>query len=254
MRINPPTYVDLPTASGPMRTHLFQPWSGFVGGQQGARYPGVVLYSEIYQMTAPIARTAATIAGKGFFVAVPEVYHEFEPPGTVLAYDKVGTDRGNELKTTKRLDHYDDDARAIIDYFANSGDCTGNVGAIGICLGGHLAFRAAMHPEVKACVCLYATDIHEHSLAAGMNDNTLDRMNEIKGEMLMIWGRQDPHIPSAGRRIIYDAMTAAGVNFTWHEFNGEHAFIRDEGHRFDPSLAQLVHTLLDELFGRCLKQ
>jgi len=249
MRIQPPTHVDLPTASGPMRAHLFRPL-----GDQHARFPGVVLYSEIYQMTAPIARTAATIAGKGFLVVVPEVYHEFEPAGTVLAYDKVGTDRGNELKIAKQLGHYDDDARAVVEYLSTEVGCTGNIGAVGICLGGHLAFRAAMLPQVKACVCLYATDIHKRSLATGMNDNTLDRMQEIKGEMLMIWGRQDPHIPNEGRRVIYDAMTSANVNFTWHEFNGEHAFIRDEGHRFDPSLAALVHTLIDELFNRCLKR
>jgi len=124
---------------------------------------------------------------------------------------------------------------------------------MGICLGGHLAFRAAMNPLVKACVCLYATDIHKRSLAAGMNDDTLDRMREIRGEILMIWGRQDPHIPQEGRRLIYDAMAAANVDFTWHEFNGEHAFIRDEGPRFDPSLAMLTHSLIDELFYRRLR-
>jgi len=229
-----------------MRTHLFRP----IGDK---RYPGVVLYSEIYQMTAPIARTATTLAGKGFVVAVPEVYHEFESAGTVLPYDKPGTDRGNELKTMKRLTHYDDDARAVVEYLSTSSDCTGTVGVMGICLGGHLAFRAAMHPLVKAGVCLYATDVHKRSLGAGMNDDTLDRINEIKGEMLMIWGRQDPHIPREGRRIIYDAMTDANIDFTWHEFNGEHAFIRDEGHRFDPSLAMLTHALIDELFNRRLK-
>jgi carboxymethylenebutenolidase len=192
------------------------------------------------------------LAGKGFVVAVPEVYHEFEPAGTVLAYDKSGTDRGNELKTTKRLEHYDEDARAVIQFLGNDEGCTSNIGTLGICLGGHLAFRAAMNPAVKAGVCLYATDIHKRSLAANMNDDTLDRMHEIKGEMLMIWGRQDPHIPAVGRRIIYDAMSAANVRFTWHEFNGEHAFIRDEGPRFDPSLAQLVHLLIDTLFNRWL--
>lgn len=250
MRIQPTVFADLPTPSGPMRTHLFRPLSA---ESQLAKFPGVVLYSEIYQMTAPIARTAATLAGKGFLVAVPEVYHEYEPAGTVLAYDKPGTDRGNELKTTKPLANFDADARAVIDFLSNDAGCTGNLGALGICLGGHLAFRAAMDPRIKAGVCLYATDIHQRSLAAGMNDDTLDRISEIQAEMLMIWGRQDPHIPAAGRRVIYDAMTAAGTRFTWHEFNAEHAFIRDEGNRFDPALAQLVHLLIDELFDRRLK-
>ncbi len=77
MRIHPAEFIDLPTPFGTMRTHLFRP-SGT------DRYPAVVLFSEIYQMTGPIARTAAFIAGNGFLVAVPEVYHEFATPGEVL--------------------------------------------------------------------------------------------------------------------------------------------------------------------------
>jgi carboxymethylenebutenolidase len=69
-------------------------------------------------------------------------------------------------------------------------------------------------------------------------------MVELRAEMMMIWGRQDPHIPDEGRRLIYSAMSQAGVSFTWHEFNGEHAFMRDEGHRYDPSLAHLVYTMV----------
>ena len=86
-----------------------------------------------------------------------------------------------------------------------------------------------------------------------MNDNSLDRIPEIKAEMLMIWGRQDPHIPAEGRRMIYDAMTAAGVSFSWHEFNGEHAFMRDEGHRYDPELAMLLNSMACQHLNRHLR-
>ena len=114
---------------------------------------------------------------------------------------------------------------------------------IGICIGGHLAFRAAFNQDVRAGVCFYATDIHKRSLAKGMSDDTLDRMGEIDGEMLMVWGRQDPHIPREGRVVVQDAMEAAGVNYSWLEVNGQHAFLRDEGHRYDPALAQLLPGL-----------
>lgn len=229
-----------------MHTHLFRP-------DGPGKYPGVVLFAEIYQMTGPIARTAAMIAGHGFLVAVPDVYHEFTEPGEAFAYDKPGTDRGNALKTTKELASYDADARAVIDFFANDSGCTGRVGSVGICLGGHLAFRAAMNPEVETGVCFYATDIHKGSLGKGMSDDTLARIPEIKGDMMMVWGRQDPHIPNEGRRVIYDAMTEADTRFTWHEFNGEHAFMRDEGHRYDPALAQLLNSMACAQFTSCLK-
>ncbi|MDQ3814910.1 MAG: dienelactone hydrolase family protein [Armatimonadota bacterium] len=237
--------VDLQTLKGPMRTYIFRPVAE-------GRYPGIVLFSEIFQVSGPIRRTAALLAGNGFIVAVPEIYHELEPPGTVLPYDDEGAQRGNKHKTTKELASYDSDARAALDYLASHPNCTGKLGAVGICIGGHLAFRAAMNDDVLAGVCFYATDIHKRGLGAGMNDNTLDRMGEIKGEMLMIWGRQDPHVPREGRALIYNAMTDAGVHFQWHEFNAAHAFIRDEGYRYDPAAAQICYSMALELFKRKL--
>src|SRR5215467_5814595 len=100
---------DITTPTGPMRTYLLRP---VAPGQ----YPGILFYSEIYQVTGPVRRTAAMLAGNGFVVAVPEVYHELEPLGTVLAYDQEGTDRGNAHKYTKTIAAYDSDARAAFDY------------------------------------------------------------------------------------------------------------------------------------------
>ena len=40
------------------------------------------------------------------------------------------------------------------------------------------------------------------------------------------------------------------MNFTWHEFNGQHAFLRDEGHRYDPALAMQCYGMALELFHR----
>src|SRR5450432_2330971 len=245
MTITDTETINLPTQAGPMRTYIFHPTAR-------GKYPGILLYSEIFQVTAPIRRTAATLAGHGFIVAVPEIYHEHLPAGTVLAYDQAGADKGNELKTTKELSSYDADAKAVLDHLSSRPDCTGKLGVIGICIGGHLSFRAAMNPQVRAGVCFYATDIHKRGLGKGMNDNSLDRMKEIKAEMLMIWGKQDPHIPGEGRQLIYKTMTEAGINFTWHEFNGQHAFMRDEGPRYDPELALTCYGLVIDLFRRKL--
>jgi len=245
MTISESQSIDLPTPTGPMRMYVFRPAAA-------GRYPGLLLYSEIFQVTGPIRRTAALLAGHGFVVAAPEIYHEFEPAGTALPYDQAGADRGNALKTTKELAAYDADARAVLDHLKSRPDCTGKLGVVGICIGGHLAFRAAMNGDVLAAACFYATDIHKRSLGKGMKDNTLDRIPEIKGEMLIIWGRQDPHVPREGRQLIYNALTEAGTSFTWHEFNGQHAFMRDEGYRYDPELAQTCYGLVVGLMRRRL--
>jgi carboxymethylenebutenolidase len=238
-------HIDLATPSGPMRTHIVRPAAP-------GKYPAITLYSEIFQVTAPIHRTAVQLAGNGYIVAVPEVYHEYEPLGTVLKYDQEGSDRGNALKTTKPVKGYDDDARTVIDYFKSREDCTGRLGVMGICMGGHLAFRAAMNPEILGAVCFYATDIHKGGLGEGMRDNSMARADEIMGELLMVWGRQDPHIPTEGRMAVLNRLNEVGARLNWHEVNGAHAFLRDEGVRYDPDLARSMFGLALDLFHRTL--
>ncbi len=246
--------VDLPTPSGPMRTYVYRPAPGVPGGAPaGKRFPGLVLFSEIYQRTGPIARLAALFAGHGFVVAVPEIFHDLEAPGTVLAYDPAGTARGNADKLGKPIAAYDADAAAAIDHLlAAETGTTGRVGAIGVCIGGHLAYRAALDARVAATACFYATDLHKGSLGAG-GDDSLARVRDVRGELIMVWGRQDPHIPEDGRALIRRTLALAGTTFAWHEVNAQHAFLRDEGPRYDPELARWgIQTAL-ELFQRVLR-
>lgn len=212
------------------------------------------------------------MACHGFVVAVPEIYHEYEAAGTALSYEgKAGVDRGNELKVTKPIAAYDSDSAATVAWLASHADCAGTVGVMGFCIGGHLAFRAAMNAGVRSAACFYATDIHKGSLGLGMADNSLARVGELARagtEMCMIWGMQDPHVPLEGRLRVAAAMSAAGVRFSWHELNGQHAFMRDEGvrlmsacrprahsptqPRYDGELALQCYRMCVDLFSRTL--
>jgi carboxymethylenebutenolidase len=239
---------DLTTPTGPMRTYFYRPHVA----ERSNRWPGLVLYSEIFQQTPPVRRLAIQFASQGYVVGVPEVYHSHEGPGVVLGYDEAGKDRGNALKQLTPMTTFDTDARIVLDALLSNPHCNGRLGAVGICLGGHLAFRAALQPDVRATACFYGTDLHSGTLGAGGNANSLHRAAEVKGELLLVWGRQDPHIPFEGRVAIQRALHDAGVWFTWHEFNGAHAFLRDEGPRYDPSLARLCLQLAFDLFQRNL--
>ena len=234
--------VDLPTPTGPMRCHLHKPVAD-------GRWPGVVLFSEIFQHTGPVARTATMLAGHGFVVAVPEIFHELEPAGAVLSYDQGGADAGNRHKVSKTVAAYDAAARAALDHLASRDDCTGALATMGVCIGGHLAFRCAFDARVRAAACFYATDLHKGTLGAG-GDDSLARAGEIGGELMMVWGRGDPHVPHDGRRRIEARLVETGRRFTWHEHEAVHAFLRDEGPRYDPALALTSYRMVVDLFLR----
>jgi carboxymethylenebutenolidase len=140
----------------------------------------------------------------------------------------------------------------MIDFVKQQNYCTGTVGSMGVCIGGHLAYRAALNPEIKAAFCLYATDIHSNTLPAQAGNNSFERMADIQGEIHFIWGKQDPHVPQAGRTEIYQQAIATNINYQWQEVNAQHAFMRDEGERYDAALAVSMYQHAVALFNRTL--
>ena len=100
-------FVDLNTPTGIMRTYVHKPVTA-------KKTPAILFYSEIFQQTGPIERAAKIIAGHGFTVLVPEVFHELNPIGTVLAYDDAGRDKGNADKSAKDVEGYDTDNQAML--------------------------------------------------------------------------------------------------------------------------------------------
>ncbi|MEI6893779.1 MAG: dienelactone hydrolase family protein [Colwellia sp.] len=236
---------DIDTPTGSMRTYIYRPKA------QG-RFPSIIFYSEIFQHTAPIARTAALMAGHGFVVFVPEVFHELNPIGTALNYDDAGKVKGNQDKSTKPLEHHDSDTQALVYFIQQQDYCTHRIGSMGVCIGGHLAYRAALNENILATACLYATDIHSGNLPCNEGNDSLTRTKDITTELLMIWGKQDPHIPDEGRMKIHQNLITSGNVFAWHEFNASHAFMRDGGEFYDPQLALRVYGMFVELFNRAL--
>ncbi|QRV91101.1 dienelactone hydrolase family protein [Ceratobasidium sp. AG-Ba] len=205
--------------------------------------------SEIYQVTGPVERFAGQIASQGYVVACPSSYHEFVGPEP-LDYDTKGTDLGNDLKIQKELAAYDEDATLSVDLLMSLPNCSGRIAATGMCLGGHLAFRAAFDPRVLASVCFFATDIHSKSLGKGKNDDSLARVErgDVNAELVMIFGKQDTHVPRAGRDLIRKTLEDANVTFSWLEVQAQHAFIRDEHSkgRWDAALTRSCFNFMME--------
>jgi carboxymethylenebutenolidase len=211
-----------------MRTFVARPAGG-------GRYPGVLFYSDIFQLTGPMLRSCVRLAGYGFVVAAPEIYHRIEPPGTAIPFDDAGRTRGLENAARTVTSDFDADCRSALDFLSRHTSVERDrIGAAGFCIGGHLAFRAAFQPAVKGTVCFYGTGIHDGRLGRDADAGSLQRAPEVRGRMLLVWGSNDPHIPQQGRDAVAQALRAAGVSFEERCYAAEHAFMRDEGPRFDP--------------------
>jgi carboxymethylenebutenolidase len=224
------SYQDLPAHDSPMRTLIAEP------AMDGGKFPGILLYADIFAQTEPTVRAAVRFASYGFVVAVPEFYHRTEPAGTVIPF--ADRDHAMTAAGSTRKEHFDADARTTLDFLAKHPRVrTGAIGVTGFCIGGHLTVRTALQPDVRAGVAFYPTGMHENALGGSTDADTLAHVakGEIKGKMLVIFGASDPHIPLDAITKIQDAFAKSGTSYKIAMYDGEHAFMRDEGPRWNPS-------------------
>jgi carboxymethylenebutenolidase len=219
-------FVDVAGKAGVVRCAVARP-------SAAGRFPLLLCFGDIFGNSEPHLRVLRRLAGHGYVVVSPEPWARFLPAGTVLDFDK---DRQAALDAQAKGDGAaaDADRRSVIDHFQKLSHVDdAAVFASGFCYGGHLAFRASLDSDVKATACFYGTGIHADKLGGGAVDS-LARSKDIKGSLLLVWGRNDPHIPAAGRARIHAALDEAGVRWEPRLYDADHAFARDVGPRYDP--------------------
>src|SRR5215213_8132630 len=104
-------YVEVPVDGRAMRTFVAAP-------RAPGPHPGIVFYSDIFQLTESTLRWCVRLAGYGFVVAAPEIYHRIEPAGTVLEFDDEGKQRGQGDAERTPVADFDADTRAALDWLA----------------------------------------------------------------------------------------------------------------------------------------
>jgi carboxymethylenebutenolidase len=236
--------VRIPSDDGEIRSIVISP-------VDGGRGHGVLLYTDIFQLTESTLRTARRLASSGFVVCAPEIYPHGELAGVALEFDDAGKEAGLGGAAATTAAQFDADRVAVLDALAARPDVD-RISATGFCIGGHLAFRAAFDERVTSTVCFYPTGLQDGKLGAD-DPGSLARAADIHGRMMIVFGSRDPHVPSDARVQIVSALYAAGLtDLELHVYaGGEHAFMRDVGARHDPLLSELaMNAAVSFLEGR----
>lgn len=223
--------VRLPAPDGEIRAVLISPVAG-------RPRRAVLLYTDIFQLTESTLRTARQLASAGFVVCVPEIYPHGELAGVALEFDDAGKQAGLAGAAATTTRQFDADRVAVLDFLERRPDVD-ELFAVGFCIGGHLAFRAAFDPRVLATVCFYPTGLQNGALGAD-DAASLAEAAGIGGRLMIVFGAQDPHVPPDARVYVVSALYAAGLtDLELHVYaGGEHAFMRDVGARHDPVLSE----------------
>jgi carboxymethylenebutenolidase len=177
--------------------------------------PGLVVLMEIFGVGSYIKRATERLAELGYVAMAPDLYRRIAP-GLELDHDEDGLKRA--LETVQRLDQLGavEDSVAALAALRERPEVEGHeVGVLGFCLGGTLAYEVAATADPAVAVCYYGSGIPD----------SLDRADRISCPVLLHFGGQDQYIPlEAAERVREFARGRDG----W-----ECHIYPDAGHAFD---------------------
>jgi len=218
-------YVSVPVLSG----GHFQ---AYLATSVDGRGPGVVLCQEIFGVNQAMREVADLLAEEGYTVLVPDLYWRQEP-GVELGYTEADFGRAYELYQGFDEALGIDDIRASLNALQSLPQCNpGELGVVGYCLGGKLAYLAACRlPEVTCAVGYYGVGI----------ENALSETEGLQGRLVLHMAEQDQFCPAEARSAIQKALhDKPGVEL--YVYPGvDHAFARPNGHHYHKPSALLAH-------------
>ena len=214
-RIEPDQRIEIVTGGGLLPAQVWLPPTG-----TGA---AIVVFQEIFGVSRYIQSRCADLAALGYLVVAPEIYWRLG----VSAVDEDADDllpQGMSLVQRLDWDAAVADGVATVRHAKGMIEVTGDVGALGFCFGGGLAFNVAAVEHVDALVSYYGSALPQlHSLAP-----------QVGAPALHHFGDADAYIPLATVREIETSVTAQ-PDVTFELYAGA-------GHAFDNPAPMFHHA------------
>jgi carboxymethylenebutenolidase len=238
--------IEIPVGSQSMPAYVAKP-----EGQ--GKWPGVLLFMEIFGINRHIRSVADRVAGEGYVVIAPDVFHR-SAPGIELGYDAEGLQKGIGLMTQVKASEAIADITAAKKALESRADVGGKgVGAMGFCFGGHLTYLAACELPIAAAASFYGGGI-----AVGSPGNegvpTVDRTSKIKGKIICLFGEKDGYIPLDQIEKIRGALEKNEIRHDVVVYPGVgHGFFCDERSDYDKKSADDAWRRVTSLFASELK-
>lgn len=212
-------------------------------------FPAVLVLMEAFGLNTHIQDVCDRLAKAGYAALAPDFYD-----GAIFAY----TDVSAAIAKLKTID--DDKAMAQfgsgLDFLAGRAEVAkGQVGTIGFCMGGRLAFLAAIaHPErIKAAVCFYGGGIAANPDMLGRKA-LLDRVGAIKDPILLLYGADDGLIAADEHERIALALSSQKKRYTLSVFpKAGHGFFCNERESYAPAAAQEAWENSLSFLGQAMK-
>ncbi|WP_404992015.1 dienelactone hydrolase family protein [Cupriavidus pauculus] len=205
-------------------------FTGYLATPAAGKGPGIVLCQEIFGVNSTMRNVADYYAEEGYTVLVPDLFWRIAPgielderkdfPRALELYQQFDEDKGVQ------------DVGAALDALRERGECVGQTGVLGFCLGGKLAYLAACRlPDVACAVGYYGVGI----------ERALDEAANIRGRLVLHVAERDGFCPPEAQARIREALQDR-PNIEMYVYAGmDHAFARAGGEHFDKASALMAH-------------
>jgi carboxymethylenebutenolidase len=207
-----------------IRAHDGHSMGGWMAVPESGSGPGLVVLQEIFGLTDYIKGVCDRLASLGYVALAPELYSRLEPD--LVLDEHVADNLPRAFAAMQRLDvpQAVDDAAAALEHLRVAPEVRGGeVGVVGFCLGGGIAYMLAAASDPAVAVCYYGSAI----------PGALDRARQVTCPILFHFGEDDNYISVDQRRAV--ARTFAGRRHV--ELHVHPA----AGHAFDNHDSALFH-------------
>lgn len=215
--------------------------SAYMALPKSGRGAGVVVIQEIFGVTDSLKKVCDFLAARQFTAICPDLYWSAGPD---QVFDESDAEKARAVRQKMDDKAVAADVQAAIDFLRKHPACTGDVGVVGYCWGGMLAFLTAATQKPDAAVSYYGVGVENH----------LDKVDQVKCPLLLHYGSKDPIAgPEAAAKV---KAALKGKDATIFEYaEGGHAFARPGGANYHHGSADLADMrtltfLVERLIGK----
>ena len=206
-------------------------FSAYEAKPEGRPRGAVVVIQEIFGVNSHIRWVAEQYAAAGYLVIAPPLFDR-QHKGVDLGYDPASVQQGMAYVAKTDTAGVLADMNAAIHAVAHAG----NVGLVGYCWGGRMAYLAGCRTNIAAGIVYYGGGIPQ-------------LLPETpRCPMLFHFGEQDSHIPLSD----VEALRKAYPQGTYHLYPAGHGFNCPERPTFDAASAHLAFSRSVEFFRKHL--
>ena len=219
-------------------------FDGLYTTPQGGRGQGIVLIQEIFGVNDFIRDTAKMLASAGFTVLAPDLFWRLERNVELDASNEADFAKALDLMGQFDIDQGIEDLKASVAHLRSLNECEGDVGCVGYCLGGRLAYLLATRSDVSASVGYYGVTIPDY----------MDEAGNITKPLLLHVAEEDGFVSKDEQAALHAGLDGNEL-VTIHDYAGrDHGFARVGGDAYDADDANLANVRTVDFFHQHLRK